>query len=173
MDLIKELNADILKYKDKLYEKNVVIGVSCGVDSMVLLNLLEKASENYKFNIVVAHVNHKRRAESEEEEAYIRSYCEKKHKLYVKEMVYNTDHVASFQEYARKERLNFFFDVMEKENASVLFLAHHLNDDIETSIMHFIRGGSLNSPPPCQHPVESCGTQMLVIQMPFTVLDRE
>ena len=145
MDLIKELNADILKYKDKLYEKNVVIGVSCGVDSMVLLNLLEKVSENYKFNIVVAHVNHKRRAESEEEEAYIRAYCEKKHKLYVKEMVYNTDHVASFQEYARKERLNFFFDVMEKENASVLFLAHHLNDDIETSIMHFIRGGSLNS----------------------------
>lgn len=145
MDLIKELNADILKYKDKLYEKNVVIGVSCGVDSMVLLNLLEKVSENYKFNIVVAHVNHKRRAESEEEEAYIRTFCDGKYKLYVKEMTYDTDYDTSFQDYARKERLKFFFDVMDKENASILFLAHHLNDDIETSIMHFIRGGSLNS----------------------------
>ena len=145
MDLIKEFNANIYKYKSDLCKSSIVVGVSCGIDSSVLLDLLEKSSQNYGFEVIVAHVNHKRRAESEKEEAYIRSYCENKHKLYVKELEYEADFVPSFQEYARNKRLEFFFEVMDKENAKFLFLAHHLNDDIETSLMHFIRGGSLDS----------------------------
>ena len=41
------------------------------------------------------------------------------------------------------KRLQFFNDVMNKHNSKYLFLAHHLNDDIETSLMHIIRGSSL------------------------------
>ena len=145
MDLIKVLDDSIYKYRDELQGTSVVVGVSCGLDSTVLLDLLEKSSEKYGFSVIVAHVNHKRRAESEDEEAYIRSYCENKHTLYVKEMEYESELVPSFQEYARIKRLDFFFEVMDKENAKFLFLAHHLNDDIETSLMHFIRGGNLDS----------------------------
>lgn len=145
MFLSNEFKEIIDKYKDILRGNKVVIADSTGVDSSVLLNLLEKYQNEYEYEIIVCHVNHKRRQESECEEAYIRSYCENKHKIYVLELENKDGHIASFQEYARKKRLEFFYDVVKKENAKFLFLAHHLNDDIETFIMHLLRGGSLNS----------------------------
>ena len=49
----------------------------------------------------------------------------------------------NFQSEARMKRLSFFNDVMNKYSSKYLFLAHHLNDDIETSLMHIIRGSNL------------------------------
>ena len=49
----------------------------------------------------------------------------------------------NFQSEARIKRLSFFNEVMDKYNSKYLFLAHHLNDDIETSLMHIIRGSNI------------------------------
>lgn len=145
MDLIKEFNEFIERNQIELNNKKVLVGVSGGIDSMVLLTILEKLQDKYNFKIVVGHVNHKKRQESEIEEEYIKSYCENKHKLCVLHFD-DSDKVAnSFQEYARNKRLSFFFECMDKEGCDYLFLAHHLNDDIETFFMHLIRSSSIES----------------------------
>ena len=145
MDLKKEFKGFTERNQLNLYHQTVVLGVSGGIDSMVMLNLMEKMQDEYGFKIVVAHVNHKKRKESEIEEEYIQKYCEDKHDFCVLHFEEEDKSQKSFQEYARNKRLSFFFDVMDKYDSKYLMLAHHLNDDIETFIMHLIRGASFES----------------------------
>ena len=74
---MNEMFLDNLKAVD-LYNQTVVIGVSTGVDSMTLLNMYYQVKDQYRLKIVCAHVNHKKRIQSEEEEKYIIDYCHKK-----------------------------------------------------------------------------------------------
>ena len=119
---------------------SVVIAVSTGVDSMVLLDLMQKYTNA---NIIIAHVNHGKRKESIEEEKFITQYA---HDNNLKIHVYHISHdeiKGNFQEKARDIRYKFFKDIMVKENAKVLLLAHHLNDDIETMLFRLQRGSNL------------------------------
>ena len=88
-DYDKLLIEYLIRNKLDLSGEKVIIGVSCGLDSSVLLDILEKKSKEFGFEIIVCHVNHKRRAQSEIEEEYIRSYCEGKHKFYCLHLEYN------------------------------------------------------------------------------------
>ncbi len=126
--------------KEVLQGNTIVVGVSTGVDSMTLLSLLEEVKNKFNFHLVVAHINHKKREQSEVEEEFIKTYCTKH---YLTCYVHHLDHYdASFQEQARKERLAFFYEVMEQEKSKYLFLAHHLDDDMETIFMRIARGSS-------------------------------
>lgn len=130
--------------KIDLHNKTVCVGISTGVDSSVLLDVLLKLKEELEFNIVLCHVNHKKRKQSEEEEKFIKKFAfEKNLKLEVFHLDNEEIHNDNFQSSSRLKRLTFFNDVMTKNDSSYVFLAHHLNDDIETSIMHLIRGSNL------------------------------
>ena len=52
----------------------LVVGVSGGPDSMCLLNLLLEIKEEMRYNIVVAHINHNLRSESDEEYEYVKKF---------------------------------------------------------------------------------------------------
>lgn len=47
----------------------LIVGVSAGVDSMVLLHLLNAYREAFDLSLIVAHVNHGLRPEESEKEA--------------------------------------------------------------------------------------------------------
>lgn len=130
--------------KLNLKDKNICIGISTGVDSSVLLDLLLKNRDKFNYNIILCHVNHKKRLQSEEEELYIKDFA-KKNNLILEVLHLDLHEIEdeNFQSAARMKRLSFFNDVMNKYNSEYLFLAHHLNDDIETSLMHIIRGSNL------------------------------
>ena len=51
--------------------QKVVVAVSGGPDSMCLLDVLNKLSNDLKFSIIVAHVNHGIRKESDYEKIYV------------------------------------------------------------------------------------------------------
>ncbi|MBP5550876.1 MAG: tRNA lysidine(34) synthetase TilS [Bacilli bacterium] len=119
----------------------VVIGVSTGVDSMVLLDLISKYTTA---SIVIAHVNHGKRVESTKEEEYIKKYAKDNDiKIYVYHIQKQEIEEGNFQEKARDIRYKFFKEVMIKEDAKYLLLAHHLNDDIETMLFRLQRGSNL------------------------------
>lgn len=124
--------------------QNICIGVSTGVDSTVLLHCLMDLKEELQFNIILCHVNHKKRMQSEYEEQYIKQFS-LDNDLILEVLHLNNEEIENdnFQKAAREKRLQFFNEIMNKYDCNYLFLAHHLNDDMETSFMHIIRGSSL------------------------------
>ena len=121
---------------------NVVIGVSAGPDSMCLLYLLMELRKKIGFKIIVAHVNHKKRIESEEEEHFLKLYAEK-NDLIFENMSIDVYKKINFHAYAREVRYKFYEDLVKKYNASYLMTAHHGDDLIETILMRLVRGSTL------------------------------
>lgn len=124
--------------------KQVLIAVSTGIDSMVLLHLMEKISEGMDLRIGVAHVNHQLRRESEEEAIFLKKYCDER-KIDYYEKKWKTPPKLGIEVQARKFRYSFFADLMESEGYPLLLTGHHGDDQIETMLMRFTRGGSLLS----------------------------
>lgn len=144
MDLNNEFKRHLLQGRFFNNHDTVVVAVSTGVDSMVLLDLLQKLPDNLKPQIIVAHVNHHLREQSKEEERFIRQYCQKRGlKLVVYQWLHEQHPQTGIEDAARKARYHFFNQVMEKEQANTLITAHHQNDLAETMLMKLTRGGQL------------------------------
>ena len=120
----------------------VVVAVSGGPDSMVLLHLLERVRDVTPINIVCAHVNHNKRIESESEKEFVESYC-KSHNIYFEYMKIEDYGEGNFHNTAREIRYDFFKRVMIKYSSRVLLTAHHGDDLIETILMRIVRGSTL------------------------------
>lgn len=131
---------DVIIYLKKLLSNNqvVVVATSGGPDSMCLLNLLCELD----VKIVVAHVNHKLRCESEEEAKFVEDFSLEHNLIYeymeIKE--YNGDNLESE---AREKRYAFFNELISKYQANYLMTAHHGDDLMETILMRLTRGSSL------------------------------
>ena len=63
---------DVLSFINNLNIKNetVIAAISGGPDSMLLIHILNKLKMKLNLNIVVAHVHHNLRKESDEEEQF-------------------------------------------------------------------------------------------------------
>ena len=107
-----------------------LVAVSGGPDSMALLDIL------YKMNLklIVCNVNYKTRVESDYEEELVRQYCLKRNILFYSKVV---DYYSkgNFEEFARLERYKFFKEIYEKYDCKYLFVAHHLDDSLETYLL--------------------------------------
>lgn len=124
--------------QEQLNNQTIVVCVSTGIDSMVLLDIVQKL-QNVK--IVVAHVNHHKREQSNEEQAYIVEYCKNNNlKCYVEELHFNE--TKNFQEAARIKRYQFFEKVIKNEQAQYLLTAHHAVDNLETILIRLIKSSS-------------------------------
>lgn len=121
---------------------NVVLGCSGGPDSMALLSLLLDIRGKFPINIIVAHVNHKVRVESDDEEKFLREYCHDVDVIFefMKIDSYSSD---NFESEARHKRYQFFDRVVNKYDARYLFTAHHGDDLVETILMRISRGSTL------------------------------
>lgn len=121
----------------------IVIGCSAGPDSMALVDMLLKIREKYSLSLIVAHVNHNLRAQSVQEEEYLRNYCEKNQIMFECMMIteYGDD---NFHNEARNIRYDFFEKVVYKYHANYLMTAHHGDDLVETVLMRITRGSNLN-----------------------------
>ena len=137
---MKKINNELKSLFNSLENKKVLIAVSTGVDSMVLLDLAMKTLK--KENIGIAHVNHKKRLESENEEKFIIDFAKQNDiPIYVHHLEQSND--ENFQSYARNARYEFFNDLSLKYNYEYVLLAHHADDNLETIIMRFLKSSSL------------------------------
>ena len=135
IDTIKEfIRSENLIEKDE----TIVVGVSGGIDSMVLLNVLY----NLGYKLVIAHVNHNVRVESKDELIFVKKYAEEKN-IPFESTVLEKIEGTNFQDEARRLRYEFFFDVAKKYNATKIATAHHLDDLLETILMRISRGSNL------------------------------
>lgn len=136
----------VIEFLKKTIDKNTSLVVACsgGPDSMCLLDLVTKLKDELNLNIIVAHVNHKLRSESEEEAKMVENYSTENNLIF--ELLEITDYInGNFsEEDARKRRYKFFNEVIEKYHATVLLTAHHGDDLIETILMRLTRGSNLS-----------------------------
>jgi tRNA(Ile)-lysidine synthase len=122
-------------------QKLILVALSGGVDSMVLLHALHLAG----IKIHAAHVHHGKRAESDDEEQFVKSWC-KKHSISISIKRLNPAEKpenANFQDWARKERYAFFKSVAKKEGCQYIATAHHFDDKVETFLGHSLRGSGI------------------------------
>lgn len=126
--------------KTKLNHEKVLIACSTGVDSMVLLDIVMKTLQHQQ--IVVVNMNHHKRIESDVEEEFIQQFSKKNNLIcYTKKLPHYEGN--NFQEWARKKRYQFFWEIAEKENSKYILLAHHADDNLETILMRMLRSSSL------------------------------
>ena len=137
MKKVKKYLSDILNKDDV-----VVLGCSGGPDSMALLDLLIEFRKKLNISIVCAHVNHKLRAESDDEMVWLEQFC-LKHKIIFEKMIINNYGDDNFHNEARNIRYNFFEELVYKYNAKYLMTAHHGDDLVETILMRIVRGSTL------------------------------
>ena len=134
----------------RLVEKGdrLIVGVSGGVDSMVLLHLLYACREAFDLSLIVAHVNHGLRpAESEKEAALVQKEAARLGlpfeygQFNVKE--FQKSMGLSPQDAARRIRFHFFYSLLQRHDAQKVVLGHHADDQVETVLLRLIRGSGL------------------------------
>lgn len=103
-----------------------VVACSGGPDSMALLDQLNKQGED----IVVAHVNYKHRDTADRDENIVKEYC-RKYDIPVR-VCYPVHEKGNFQAWARDVRYAFFEEVADAFDAKILYVAHQMDDVIET-----------------------------------------
>jgi len=126
----------------------LVVGVSAGVDSTVLLHLLNACHQTFNLSLIVAYVNHGiRPTESEKEADLVQKECERLH-LPFECGTFNAKEFQrvgklSLQEAARRLRFHFFEQVLRKYDAQKIALGHHADDQVETILLRLMRGAGL------------------------------
>lgn len=127
-----------------LREKNLLLAVSGGLDSMVLTHLFQQLG----CNISIAHCNFNLRGnESDGDEEFITQYAkENDFQFFVTR--FDTEHFASdnkvsIQVAARQLRYLWFDELLLKNNLDYLLTAHHLDDSVETFLINLTRGTGL------------------------------
>ena len=140
--LIKFQNHITTKFP-QLKDKKLLLAVSGGIDSMVLLDLFYKL----RFDICVVHCNFQLRGnESDADEMLVRKTCQDNYIPYFIESFdtenYSKENKLSIQLAARKLRYDWFQEIISLGFDYVL-TAHHLDDNVETFLINFTRGTGL------------------------------
>ncbi|HAR6075535.1 TPA: tRNA lysidine(34) synthetase TilS [Staphylococcus pseudintermedius] len=127
---------------------HIVVAVSAGIDSMVLLHqLLHDETLTYR-QLTCLHVHHGLREASEQEATFIQHYCEQHDIPFYMKRLDLSDVVAegrSIQNDAREMRYQWFDTMMHQLDADGLLTAHHEDDQVETIFYRLFTGKSTRS----------------------------
>lgn len=126
-----------------LPDRPVLVGVSGGPDSLCLLHALRTLG----YPLLVAHLDHGLRPESGREAQIVAEFTRQLSVDFFCEKVdvagYANDQGLSVEEAARMWRYRFLFRVAETQGAQAVAVGHTADDQVETVMMHLLRGSGL------------------------------
>jgi len=124
-------------------DRPIVVGVSGGPDSLCLMEILRQAG----YSIVVAHFNHQLRPQSSQDARMVEMTASR---LMLGCIIDGVDVRAfadqeklSLEEAARNLRYQFMFKLARERNAQAVAVGHTADDQVETILMHFLRGSGI------------------------------
>jgi tRNA(Ile)-lysidine synthase len=134
----------IQKHQLLTQEGRIIVGVSGGTDSVVLLHILLSLG----YDCIIAHCNfHLRKEESDRDELFVRNLAKelKVPSCFIdfETTKYAEDHRISIEMAARDLRYAWFYELLYHHDAQAIAVAHHLDDSIETMLMNLVRGTGL------------------------------
>ncbi|ASS73806.1 tRNA lysidine(34) synthetase TilS [Tumebacillus algifaecis] len=123
----------------------VLVAVSGGVDSCVLLDVLVKLQARWELDLAVVHVDHGLRGEASASDAdFVRKRAAHYGlPCYVGAFdvgAYASAHKLSIQAAAREVRYAYFKEIAQQTGRTKLVTAHHADDQAETVLMRILRG---------------------------------
>ncbi len=140
-----DLFLDILKGPCSLNRgDSVLVCCSGGVDSMVLLDLMDKAARPMGLRIGVVHIDHGIRGdESHHDARFVIEQCERMH---IDSYVYELDispETPNLEEEARIRRYEAIMKCAREHGYTFVATGHTMDDQAETIIYRFIRGSGI------------------------------
>jgi len=128
-----------------LHDKNLLIAISGGIDSVVLTHLLHKL----KFTVSLAHCNFMLRGkESNEDEEFVKELGEKlkiqTHTIKFETEAYAEENGISTQMAARDLRYSWFQKIAQENNIDYIITGHQKDDVLETFFINLTRGTGLD-----------------------------
>lgn len=123
----------------------ILLAVSGGKDSMVMLNLFVAA----KINIGVAHCNFQLRENAaDEDENFVKQTCQQLnipfHSIKFNTAEYAEEHKISTQMAARELRYRWFEEIKKTRQYDFIATAHHQDDVAETMLINLTKGSGLS-----------------------------
>lgn len=141
MELDNRILGTVRKVLKRYQARKVLIAVSGGVDSMVLLNVIAQILP--KEQLAVVNVDHDLRPESGAEVAFVQDYCLKNgYQFFTTKWEKQPDNDIGMEAAARQFRYDFFKEIMADGQFDTLLTAHHGNDLAENILMKLIRSGN-------------------------------
>jgi tRNA(Ile)-lysidine synthase len=124
-------------------DRPVIAGVSGGPDSLCLMSVLRKAG----YRVIVVHFNHKLRPDSDADANIVEQTAAR---LNLVSVIQSGDvrqfadaEKLSIEESARIMRYRFLMEQAHHFHAQAVAVGHTADDQVETVLMHFIRGAGL------------------------------
>lgn len=135
---------------NNLLKSGDIVAVACsgGSDSMALLHNLKSLESEFDIEVIAVTVNHLIRENGESDANFVLNYCEKmgircyKFKVDVPKMAQAK--AMSLETAGREARYAIFDSLVQKGIANKIALAHHLDDQAETILLHLFRGAGLS-----------------------------
>ncbi len=129
--------------------KHLLVGLSGGADSVALLCMLCEEREALGLRITAAHLNHGiRGADAGQDAQFCRSLCEKTGVEYIEGFAdvprISAQQNLGLETAARNARHDFLRKSMKECGADFIALAHHMDDQAETVLMHLLRGAGIS-----------------------------
>lgn len=119
--------------------RNILVGVSGGIDSMVLLDVLHQNRESLGKDFKVLHVDHRISPSSGDWARFVQGYCDDRGIPCAVVTVDVAQYGNNLEHAARKARYNAFTEM----DPDMIVLAHHANDQLETFFLKLFRGSGL------------------------------
>jgi tRNA(Ile)-lysidine synthase len=127
----------------------IIVAVSGGVDSVVLLDLFSKLKQKYNLRLRVAHFNHQLRGkESDSDEIFVRTLARRLGFQFIVDQGETATHSRlrkiSIQEAARELRYSFLARLLKQGGTQKIATAHNANDNAETLLLNLCRGTGIS-----------------------------
>lgn len=148
MDVVERVRTEIERNGLLARGETVVAGVSGGPDSLCLLHVLQRLSAEYALHLHVAHLNHQLRGAEADADAAFVAHTAQAWGLSVTVESVDVRALArsrklAVEEAARQARYTFLARVAHSIAAQRIAVAHNADDQVETVLMHALRGSGL------------------------------
>ena len=148
----------VKKSIDAYNNTNVLLSLSGGVDSMVMLELLCHIPS---ISVYCCHLNYNNRKESSDEMRFLKDYCELKNVYfdYIEfDFIRSETKRDIYEKETRRMRYKYYQELIDKYECSCVVLAHHKDDIVENIYNNIMRG--------CREP-----NDLIVLKEFNTILD--
>ena len=149
VEVVSKVSDYIRHYKLLSSHETILVAVSGGADSVCLFHLLASLREHFDLKLHIAHMNHQLRdAESEADARYVQGLAKQFNTQITlckqDVLAYKANRDCCLEEAARELRYKFFCKVAKETGAKRVAIGHTLDDNVETILMHILRGTGIS-----------------------------